>query len=196
MAIKDKLRSAALRQEVRRSPIHDLREMSQSRGRLFPADTDPIAFDLAPPVPRMNGIVDLDGNPAEIRFTESKVSVLTLNMSGEGARLIHAYKQLVPANIPLFDIHVIVGWLRSIFLSRLCRRQLRQSTTVDLWQKTFCLSINKPGLFGNIGAWNRYGGYVYLVDQRGRARWRASGEPDQQDLINFSKAIEHLSNCN
>ena len=189
-----KVRTALLRQEVRRSPIHDLREMSLTNGRLFPTDREPIPWDTAPIVPLMDGVVDLFGNKRDVNgmFKEYNVSVLALNLSTMGASHIQPYKECIPENIPLIDIHIIVGRLKSLFLSRLCRMQLLKTTQETLKDKTFCLSLPKPGLFGNMGAWNRYGAYIYLIDDVGRARWRASGPPDEGDLENFERAIEHL----
>lgn len=197
MSLRDatKLRAAALRQEVHRSPILDLREMSKMNGRLFPADVRPIAADIAPLVPQLNNAVDLTGKKVldlNAKFKSHSVTVMALNMSNLGASYLLPYKEAIPVGVQLIDVHVIVGTLKAILLSRLSRWQLNKTTKEEHRASTYCLNLAKPGLFGNLGAWNRYGGFVYLVDKQGRARWRASGPPIDHDLAHFKAAIEEL----
>lgn len=201
MTIKEtsKLRSALLRQEIRRSPIHDLREMTVTNGRIFPTSTTVLSPDLAPSVPTMDGLVDLwghrvDNSHIQSIFKHNQCTVLSLNMSDMGSVQIQPYKDILPRHVPILDVHVIVGWLKGFLFSRWCRKQLltRLADQPNMQSSTFCMGLPKPGLFGDLGAWNRYGGFVYLIDRDGKARWRASGPPVEQDLQYYINAIKLL----
>jgi hypothetical protein len=191
------LRMARIRQDLAHSPIRDLRQMLDLHGRLFLTDSAPLQPHLAPPLPTLpEGTVDVWNKAVDLSdiFRERGVTVVALNMSKVGAEHIRAYKNIASGHAPVIDIHVIVGRIKGLLFGRKCRRELQQSPLVNYaHDKTVCLVSAKPGLFGGVGAWNRYGGYVYLVDQKGRARWRASGPPTDSDLDNYQKALEILS---
>lgn len=198
MALKEsvKLRKLLLRQDFAHSPIRDIREMSHTNGRLFPTDPAPISKHAAPLIPQIDNMVNLYGQPVpniQALFKTQKVAILALNMSTMAAASIQPYKDRVPDGVPLLDVHVIVGRLKAVILSGLCRWQLRRSTEESMWKRTFCVNIYRSGLFGNIGAWNRYGAYIYLVDQEGRARWRCSGPPLEGDVDRFVSAVKMLN---
>jgi hypothetical protein len=165
--------------------------MNDTNGKFFQTDKNPLAKDLARRIPFLTG-KSLNGDyvTCDDVFSKSRITILALNMSNLGAQQIEPFKHF-STDVPLLDVHVIIGRLKAAIIGPFARYALKRNTPRDRWKCTLLTRLS-PGYLGSLGAWNRYGGYVLLIDQEGMARWRTCGTPSAEELHSFKNAIDSL----
>lgn len=178
------------RQEFIRSPMHDIQEFVAKNGKMFPTDPQPLASSLSPSFPSIFA-ADLNGKMVKWHdlFRESRVTAISISSCSAADVQIEPLRQHCRSRqYPLIDAHVTISWLKWILFGYFAKRELRNN---NAGTRTFVMRA-KHGVFGDVGAWNQYGGYFYLVDGQGRARWRTSGRPDENELNLLDSAVNKL----
>ena len=181
------------------SSIREIGMILKKRGRIFDTDTRVMDVEKSIDMPVIKGHT-LEGTQVEIStdsvYSRNKVTVVKISCSQLGTEYVAPYK--CPEDVLCVNVHLVVGRLKGTLLYKLIMNQLTEEYNKKIIldsntkEQIVVCKYDRMGDFEQIGAVNRYGGYVYLVDQRGKARWRACGEASNEDLNHFKTAIDEL----
>lgn len=186
-----------MRSEVLRSPMYDLKEMRSTNGKLVPTDSTLLPTEMARDFPDAVGVSLLGQRVRLSTLLGAGPSAVFISYSSQADQLIDGFRQAARARckLQIVSLHLSASRLKHVLTSSLVKYALRSAVPWVEHGATIVGNVHNRDL-ANIGAHNRYGGYVYLTDSRGRARWRASGAPEGADIDTFINCAEQLVAAN
>lgn len=160
-----------------RGPIHDMREMIDTKGRL----TKPELLETPMAIPDM--LVNTIGNE-RLQLKDVRSTLLCVSSSALGFESIGAVIKVAEEK-PVINIHLLQGLLRySLFYYPLKRHLL-------LSPHTSAILKGPQDALRELGVLNTYGGYAFWISKKGNITWRSSGGLHAQELEAFRQLISH-----
>lgn len=156
-----------------RGPIHDMREMIDTRGRLLKPEMVNIAVLPLALTTIRNELIQLQ----HLRNT-----LLCVSSSALGLESLSAVMK--EANSNILNIHLLNGYLRySVFYFPLKRHLLNNTKPLE---KDVILRGPQDTL-RDLGVLNTYGGYAFWISKQGNITWRSSGGLTIRELEEFKQ---------
>ncbi|KAL4423175.1 hypothetical protein ABPG77_000308 [Micractinium sp. CCAP 211/92] len=204
-------RKAKLKEEMQRGYFDDFRDFRDSKGKVFAAPQRLVAASNAPTFPRMEVLLPT-GSPATFppavsassgssgELQPAAASLVCLAFRAGAQSMLEAWagsfsSQFQGRNgVALYELAivegVVMGWWP--FKQLLLRNGAKSAGKYALP----CRVLTHFGATDRVRAalhlTNLLTGYVFLLDARGRLRWRASGSPSEQELQTLGRVTEQL----
>ena len=157
------------RDDLSRGPIREMREMIDTRGRLFP----PQFLTELVSVPSLN--LKSIHNEDIFLPDSSKDSLICLSGSALGLQSLSAIIERMRKKRPIIQIHLLNGRLRYTLLKNFTVYNLKRSNESRSFKFKQIVMRGPVEEFCQLGAENGYGGYAFLVNSSGLIYWKSSG---------------------
>ncbi|KAJ3371447.1 hypothetical protein GGF31_003372 [Allomyces arbusculus] len=189
----------AIQEEYHTSYWKDLKELNQTKGKLFIAASELATPQFSPAFPpfTVSPLNDMK-NPIDLRDHIKKrgqTALITIAFNEYGDRHVKSFEaefRTAFPQLPIYQLNLTEGSMRS-YVVQASLPYIRQNVPVDQ-RGDYFLSIfrdvERP--LDMLRVTNRYLGWVFLVDPSGRVRWRAHGnatDEEREALRNVTGAL-------
>lgn len=173
----------------------DINAILKSEGKFFLATNIP--SDKALCLPSLH-FTAINGEPFDLPADcHGKISLLTICFSAyaepqlDSFRKVFLEKYSKEAGLKVVDLRPLMSRMKWILFARLLRRSASNVIPPEQ-QGSFIVTYRPMDLLDLLEVPNYLGAYVYLLDRRGRVRWKASGQASDADLDSLYQTVKSL----
>lgn len=182
-----------LKDELNRGYFDDLRDMKKSGGKVFPASTSLAPIAASPRFPALEVHVPR-GGPALMLPVENACTLICMAFRASAQPMVVSWSSPFAKHFPcdVFEVSIIESWLLSLWpIKRLLLRIVRGREESERGKVVYAFGDTYE--FRKVlGVPNLLSGYVFLIDSKGRVRWRASGMATKEELEAMTSCTTRL----
>jgi len=190
-----------LRDELNRGYFDDFRDIKKSGGKIAQASTSLTPVAASPRFPPLEVHVPKGGPALTLPIENSNATLICMAFRASAQPMVVSWSSpfaqnfSVSPSINVFEVSVIESSVLSLWpIKRLLLRIMRGSQ-----KEGNALERKVVYAFGDtydfrklLGVPNLLSGYVFLLDRKGRVRWRASGMATEEELESMASCTTRL----
>lgn len=194
-----------LKDELNRGYFDDLRDMKKSGGKVAPASTSLIPIAASPKFPLLEVYVP-KGPTLALPIENSNATLICMAFRASAQPMVVSWSSTFAQkfggsafrdSMHVFEVSVIESPVLSLWpIKRLLLRIMRGSPSTkeanELERKVVYAFGDTYDFRKVLGVPNLLSGYVFLLDRKGRVRWRASGMASKEELESMASCTTRL----
>lgn len=182
---------ARLKDELNRGYFDDLRDLKKSGGKIAPANTSLTPVAASPRFPALEVYVPKQTLTLTLPISNANATLICMAFRASAQPMVVSWsspfsKKFSDQPLNVFEVSVIESLLLSLWpIKRLLLRIMRgsQGNTEEELERKVVYAFGDTYDFRKVlGVPNLLSGYVFLVDRKGRVRWRASGMATEEEI--------------
>jgi len=198
---KAKERLAKIKEEADRGYWDDFKELRDSKGKLFSSPDRLIAAQAAPLVPDSQILLP-DGTPTNLQteVASHAATLLCVAFRSGAEEMLASWsepygKQQDPSTSQLIELSIVESVVMTWwpFKDMILRGKSSEAEGGSMSPRYLFHFGDSKAYVQGLNLSNKLTGYVFLVDNAGRVRWRGSGSASAEERTAFLKCSQQLA---